>query len=177
MQSPTTTPFRTSCRERWTRFADHTGRRYRLFDYVGAADATEVIVVMGSGAATVERTVEAMVARGEKVGLLKVRLYRPFATAGLVAALPSHRRDDRSARPHQGARCRRRAPAHRHDGSGDRGDPGRPDVLARVPPRVIGGRFGLSSKEFTPAHGCLPSSPRLARTTRSVDSPSASSTT
>ena len=60
------------------RFAELTGRRYRLFDYVGAPDAERVVVLMGSGAGAVEETVEALEARGEKVGVLKVRLYRPF---------------------------------------------------------------------------------------------------
>ncbi|HRK78050.1 MAG TPA: pyruvate:ferredoxin (flavodoxin) oxidoreductase, partial [Thiobacillus sp.] len=70
------------------RFAALTGRRYRLFDYVGAADAERVIVLMGSGAETVHETVEHLLARGEKVGVLKVRLYRPFSAAALLAALP-----------------------------------------------------------------------------------------
>ena len=70
------------------RFATLTGRRYRLFDYVGAPDAERVVVVMGSGAGAVEEAVEALVARGEKVGLVKVRLYRPFDGAALAAALP-----------------------------------------------------------------------------------------
>src|SRR3569623_1053037 len=70
------------------RFGELTGRRYTLFDYVGATDAERVIVLMGSGAETVHETVEHLVARGEKVGVLKVRLYRPFSPAALLEALP-----------------------------------------------------------------------------------------
>src|SRR5579862_7144823 len=69
-------------------FAKLTGRRYGLFEYVGAPDADRVIVMMGSGAETAHETVDALIAGGEKVGLLKVRLYRPFAGAAFVAALP-----------------------------------------------------------------------------------------
>src|SRR5262249_43767595 len=69
-----------------------TGGRYRLFDYVGDADAERVIVMMGSGAETVHETVEALNARGAKVGLVKVRLYRPFSAADLLAALPASAR-------------------------------------------------------------------------------------
>ena len=132
------------------RFADHTGRHYGLFDYVGAPDATEVVVVMGSGAATVERAVDAMVARGEKVGVLKVRLYRPFSAHGLIAALP--------------ATVETIAVLDRTKEPGAVGEPLLLDTMAAimeetqaghtswpVNPRVIGGRFGLSSKEFTPA--------------------------
>ena len=132
------------------RFADGVGRRYRLFDYVGAPDATEVIVMMGSGAAAAETAVETLVERGEKVGLVKVRLFRPFSAAALVAALPASVRTiavlDRTKEP------------------GAVGEPLLQDVMVSVveatqagtaswstPPRVIGGRFGLSSKEFTPA--------------------------
>ncbi len=71
------------------RFAGHTGRQYRLFDYVGAADAERVIVLMGSGAEAAHETVEHLTAQGEKVGVLKVRLYRPFDAAALLAALPA----------------------------------------------------------------------------------------
>ena len=71
------------------KFAALTGRQYRLFDYVGAPDAERVIVMMGSGCETAEETVAALCARGEKVGLLKVRLYRPFSVDSFVAALPA----------------------------------------------------------------------------------------
>ena len=70
------------------RFAELTGRHYGLFDYVGASDATRVIVLMGSGAGAVEEVIERLSHAGEKVGVLKVRLYRPFATAAFVHALP-----------------------------------------------------------------------------------------
>ena len=70
-------------------FAEETGRKYGLFDYVGAPDAEEVVVMMGSGATATELAVKAMVARGEKVGLVKVRLFRPFSAGALVASLPS----------------------------------------------------------------------------------------
>jgi pyruvate-ferredoxin/flavodoxin oxidoreductase len=132
------------------KFADLTGRRYELFDYIGHPDAERVIVLMGSGAETAHETVEYMVGRGEKVGMLKVRLYRPFATAAFLAALPKSTRNiavlDRTKEP------------------GATGDPLYQDVMTalaealsegRSPfaasPRVIAGRYGLSSKEFTPA--------------------------
>src|SRR5207244_7263631 len=72
-----------------TKFAGATGRQYQLFDYVGAPDAERVIVMMGSGCETAEETVTVLTARGEKVGLLKVRLYRPFSVDHFVTALPS----------------------------------------------------------------------------------------
>src|SRR5436305_14141166 len=85
------------------RFASLTGRQYRLFDYVGAADAERVIVMMGSGCETAEETVQALLAEGEKVGLLKVRLYRPFSNKHLLAALPATARSiavlDRTKEP------------------------------------------------------------------------------
>jgi pyruvate-ferredoxin/flavodoxin oxidoreductase len=132
-------------------FAHRTGRQYRLFDYVGAPDAERVIVLMGSGAEAVEETVAHLQARGERVGVLKVRLYRPFAVEHFVAALPASTRTiavlDRTKEP------------------GAVGEPlyldvvtalseaitsGQGERFARAP-RVIGGRYGLSSKEFTPA--------------------------
>ena len=129
------------------RFGELTGRRYALFEYVGAADAGRVIVLMGSGAETVHETVEHLVARGEKVGVLKVRLYRPFSPSALLDALPSTATSvavlDRCKEP------------------GADGEPLYKDVVtalaqatadgARTMPRVIGGRYGLASKEFTPA--------------------------
>jgi pyruvate-ferredoxin/flavodoxin oxidoreductase len=132
------------------RFAALTGRQYRLFDYVGAPDAERVLVLMGSGCQTAEETVEALRARGEKVGLLKVRLYRPFSAQHLLAALPPSVRAigvlDRTKEP------------------GAAGEPLYQDVVTAVSegladgsapftgmPRIVGGRYGLSSKEFTPA--------------------------
>jgi pyruvate-ferredoxin/flavodoxin oxidoreductase len=124
-------------------FAERTGRAYRLYDYVGAADAERVLVMMGSGADATEETVEALLARGEKVGLLKVRLFRPFSVEHFLAALPKGVRVlgvlDRTKEP------------------GSVGEPLYLDVVAAMqesggtPPRVVGGRYGLSSKEFTPA--------------------------
>jgi pyruvate-ferredoxin/flavodoxin oxidoreductase len=126
------------------KFAGLCGRRYRLFDYVGAADATRVIVIMGSGAGAVEEVVERLAAEGEKVGVLKVRLYRPFSSEDFVQALPRTTQSiavlDRTKEP--GAVC----------------EPLHADVVTALLdhwpgplPSVIGGRYGLSSKEFTPA--------------------------
>ncbi len=125
------------------RFAALTGRQYRLFEYVGAPDAERVVVIMGSGAETTETVVEDLVAHGEKVGVLKVRLFRPFAVEAFIAALPSTVKAiavmDRTKEP------------------GTIGDPLFMDVVAALNedgtrrPLVIGGRYGLASKEFTPA--------------------------
>ena len=123
------------------RFASITGRQYHLFDYVGAHDAERVIVLMGSGAETAQETVEHLVERGEKVGILKVRLYRPFSVEHFVAALPETVRAiavlDRTKEP------------------GSTGEPLYLDTVAalagRRELRVAEGRYGLSSKEFTPA--------------------------
>ncbi len=127
------------------RFAEATGRAYRLFDYVGHPEAERVLVLMGSGAETAHETVDWLVSRGEKVGVLKVRLYRPFDTARFAAALPISTRIlavlDRTKEP------------------GAVGEPLYQDVVAALVetredgarPRVVGGRYGLSSKEFTPA--------------------------
>ena len=127
------------------RLGERVGRRYRLFDYVGAPDAERVVVLIGSGAETVEETVERLVARGEKVGLVKVRLYRPFSVEHFRAALPPTVTTvavlDRTKEP------------------GAVGEPLYLDVVAALDetaaaharPRVIGGRYGLASKEFTPA--------------------------
>jgi pyruvate-ferredoxin/flavodoxin oxidoreductase len=131
-------------------FAARTGRAYHLFDYVGHPEAERVVVLMGSGAETVHETVEWLLRRGEKVGLVKVRLYRPFALDAFVAALPPTTRAiavlDRTKEP------------------GALGEPLYQDVVTGLyeartaglsrflrEPVVIGGRYGLSSKEFTPA--------------------------
>ena len=132
------------------RFAQLTGRHYHLFDYVGSPDAERVVILMGSGAEAVEETVDYLTRQGEHVGLLKVRLYRPFDPESLIAALP--------------ASCRRIAVLDRTKEPGADGEPLYKDVLAAVAqdhlsgnshfktmPVVIGGRYGLSSKEFTPA--------------------------
>jgi pyruvate-ferredoxin/flavodoxin oxidoreductase len=124
------------------KFAKLVGRQYRLFDYAGAPDAERVIVMMGSGADVAHETVDAMTAAGEKVGVLKVRLYRPFSKEALIAALPASVKSiavlDRTKEP------------------GALGEPLYCDVVTAlaelgVSKKVIGGRYGLSSKEFTPA--------------------------
>ncbi len=126
-------------------FAAETGRQYQLFDYVGAPDADRVIVLMGSGAGAAEEAVEELLTRGEKVGVLKVRLFRPFSSKQLLAVLPKMASSiavlDRSKEP------------------GAVGEALYLDVVSAfneswfraAAPRVIGGRYGLSSKEFTPA--------------------------
>jgi pyruvate-ferredoxin/flavodoxin oxidoreductase len=138
------------------KFAEVVGREYRLFDYVGASDAERVIVMMGSGCETAEETISALTAKGEKVGLLKVRLYRPFSAEHFIGALPTTAKTivvlDRTKEP------------------GAAGEPLYQDVITALYermknqtatsslilhpssfPRVIGGRYGLGSKEFTPA--------------------------
>ena len=129
------------------RFAVETGREYRLFDYCGAPDAERVIVMMGSGAEAAEEAVDALSRNGEKVGLVKVRLYRPFDGAALIHALP--------------ATVKSIAVLDRCKEPGSTGEPLYADVVTvlaekrgKLPfatPVVIGGRYGLSSKEFTPA--------------------------
>ncbi len=132
------------------KFAEVVGRSYRLFEYVGAPDAERVIVVMGSGAEIAHETVEYLNAHGEKVGLLKVRLYRPFCVKSFMEALP--------------ASVRQIAVLDRTKESGAIGEPLYLDVVGALneglklgygrlksAPKVVGGRFGLSSKEFTPA--------------------------
>jgi len=135
------------------RFAEVVGRSYRLFDYVGAPDAERVIVIMGSGAEVADETVAYLNARGENVGLLKIRLYRPFSVKSFIEALPKT--------------VRHIAVLDRTKESGAIAEPLYQDVVnalhesKRVAPdalvrgadsvRVVGGRYGLSSKEFTPA--------------------------
>jgi len=131
------------------RFAELTGRSYHLFDYYGAPDADRVIVIMGSGAETVWDTVRALNRSGAKVGVVCVRLYRPFSSDAFIAALP--------------ASVRAIAVLDRTKEPGAAGEPLYQDVVTslgeraasgRLPfpmPRVIGGRYGLSCKEFTPA--------------------------
>ncbi|MDR1126573.1 MAG: pyruvate:ferredoxin (flavodoxin) oxidoreductase [Treponema sp.] len=129
--------------EEMDKFAKLTGRQYHLFDYFGAPDAEKVIIIMGSGAETVEETVEYLQSKGEKVGLLKVRLYRPFSVKHLGAVLPKTVKAiavlDRTKEP------------------GSNGEPLYLDIVEafasckEVKPSIIGGRYGLGSKEFTPA--------------------------
>ncbi len=119
-----------------------TGRRYSLFDFYGVPDAERVVVAMGSACETLAEVVDHLTAKGEKVGLVKVRLYRPFAASALLAALP--------------AGCRTVSVLDRAKEPGAPGEPLYLDVCqavleAELPVRVVGGRYGLGSKEFTPA--------------------------
>ena len=145
--------FYTACpaivQEAMDKFAKLTGRSYHLFDYLGAPDAERVIVLMGSGAEAVQETVEYLQPKGEKIGVLKVRLFRPFSAEHLIQALPKTVKSiavlDRTKEP------------------GAAGEPLYQDVITaltealmagKLPfnmPKVVGGRYGLSSKEFTPA--------------------------
>lgn len=135
--------------ETMQRFGELTGRTYRPFEYVGHPEAERVLVVMGSGAETVEATIEHLTARGERVGAVKVRLFRPFGAAEFARSLPASTRSlgvlDRTKEP------------------GAVGEPLYQDVVTALAEarlqgasdlasdaRVIGGRYGLSSKEFTP---------------------------
>jgi pyruvate-ferredoxin/flavodoxin oxidoreductase len=132
----------------FTRLAELTGRRYRLFDYIGHAEAERVLVPMGSGAECAHETVEHLVARGERVGVVKVRLFRPFSLQHLLQALPAGAKAiavlDRTKEP------------------GSAGEPLLQEVTTAlvqagadgrrgVLPRIVGGRYGLAGKEFTPA--------------------------
>src|SRR5436190_4794186 len=127
-------------------FAAVVGRQYQLFDYVGAPDADRVIVMMGSGCETAEETIEALRAEDEKVGLLKVRLYRPFSVDHFLAALPSS--------------VKRIAVLDRTKEPGSTGEPLYQDIITALHeayqkparqggpatrPRVVGGRYGLGS--------------------------------
>ncbi len=127
------------------RFAEVTGRAYRLFDYTGHPEAEDVLVMMGSGAETAEETAAWLNQHGKKTGVLKIRLFRPWDSASFMAALP--------------ASAQRIAVLDRTKEPGSAGEPLYQDVLTALhecPParallRVIGGRYGIGSKEFTPA--------------------------
>jgi len=129
--------------EAMDKFAQVTGRHYNLFDYTGHPEAERVVILMGSGGETAEETVKYLVERGEKVGVVRVRLYRPFSIEHFVKALPKRVKGisvlDRTKEP------------------GSSGEPLYLDVVNalveanRPGIKVIGGRYGLSSKEFTPA--------------------------
>src|SRR5439155_655700 len=135
------------------RFAAAVGRQYHLFDYVGAPDAERVIVIMGSGAETVESTVKYLTAQGEKVGVIKVHLFRPFSVDHFLQALPSSVKMlaalDRTKEPGSiGEPLYLDVVTAVNEGAGSAvGAINRP---LRAAPRIIGGRYGLSSKEFTP---------------------------
>ncbi|MEB2286533.1 MAG: pyruvate:ferredoxin (flavodoxin) oxidoreductase [Anaerolineae bacterium] len=130
------------------RFAEVVGRQYHLFDYVGAPDAERIVILMGSGAEVAHELVDYMLERGEKVGVLKVRLYRPFVGEAMIAAVPKTVKSiavlDRTKEP------------------GSLGEPLYQDVVTAFTeaiaggswdrmPVIVGGRYGLGSKEFTPA--------------------------
>lgn len=132
------------------KYAKLTGRQYNLFEYIGAPDAEKVVIVMGSGAEAVHETIDYLVAKGEKIGAIKVRLYRPFSVENFIKTLPETTKSiavlDRTKEP------------------GSIGEPLYQDVITSLAestadktlhlkgmPTVIGGRYGLSSKEFTPA--------------------------
>ena len=123
--------------------ADLTGRKYELYQYYGAPDAENIIIMMGSGCEAVEETVDYYAAKGEKVGLIKVRLYRPFSVKDFVAAIP--------------ASVKKIAVMDRTKEAGSVGEPLYLDVCAalqeegRTDITVVGGRYGLGSKEFNPS--------------------------
>lgn len=123
-------------------FAEKTGRRYKLYEYIGAPNADKVIVSIGSSTETIEETINYLNRRGERLGLLKVRLYRPFSVGDFVRELPPT--------------VRKIAVLDRTKEPGSIGEPLYLDVVAalsneRPGIRIIGGRYGLSSKEFTPS--------------------------
>ena len=133
--------------EEMDKFAKISGRQYHVVDYVGPKDAEQVIVIMGSGAETVEETINYLNNNGYKVGLVKVHLYRPFPTKSFIKALP--------------ASVKVVNVLDRTKESGSIGEPLYLDVVATLTqafangeiksmPRIFGGRYGLSSKEFTP---------------------------
>ncbi len=136
--------------EAMNKFAEIVGRQYKLFDYVGAPDAEKVIIMMGSGAETAHETVEYLNSKGAKVGLLKVRLYRPFSTKHFMAVLPKT--------------VKKIAVLDRTKEPGALGEPLYLDIRTSIGeamadgiapfdkyPVIVGGRYGLGSKEFTPA--------------------------
>jgi pyruvate-ferredoxin/flavodoxin oxidoreductase len=149
----TANPYYAICAEKvqaaMDKFQKTVGRAYRLFDYVGAPDAERVIVMMGSGAEVAHEAVESLNARGEKIGLVKVRLFRPFSVKHFLSCLP--------------ANVRKIAVLDRTKESGAIAEPLYLDVVAALTEgsndgfgqlrsvKVVGGRYGLSSKEFTPA--------------------------
>ena len=122
------------------KLAAKIGRQYHLFDYAGAKDATKVIIAMGSACDTIESTINKLNAAGEKLGLIKVRLYRPFSAKAFLSCLPST--------------VKKVAVLDRTKEPGALGEPLFLDVTAALDGKgiqIIGGRYGLSSKEFTPA--------------------------
>jgi pyruvate-ferredoxin/flavodoxin oxidoreductase len=143
----TVNPYYSACpgivQKAMDKFASLTGRQYHLYDYTGAPDAERVVMVMGSGGETAEETVKYLVERGEKVGVIRVRLFRPFSNEALLKALPKTVKVvavlDRTKEPAASGE-----PLYL-DVVNAFVEGGRPNV------KVVGGRYGLSSKEFTPA--------------------------
>jgi pyruvate-ferredoxin/flavodoxin oxidoreductase len=149
----TINPFYIKCpdivQKQMDKFAKLVGRQYNLFDYVGAPDAERIIIMMGSGADAAEEAVNYLNANGEKVGLIKVRLYRPFSVDHFIDALPKTTKSI--------------AVLDRTKEAGAPGEPLYLDVVSTISekfmnnelkidfPKIVGGRYGLSSKEFTPA--------------------------
>ncbi|AFW96422.1 pyruvate:ferredoxin (flavodoxin) oxidoreductase [Anabaena sp. 90] len=127
------------------KFAERTGRYYKLYEYHGSTDAERVIVIMGSGCETVHETVDYLNNQGEKVGVIKVRLFRPFDVSRFIEALPNS--------------VKSIAVLDRTKEAGSAGEPLYLDVVTAIYegwkkttfPKIVGGRYGLSSKEFTPA--------------------------
>ena len=130
--------------EEMKKVSELTGRSYHLFDYYGAPDATEILVIMGSGAEAAEETIDYLNARGAKVGMVKVRLYRPFCAEKFAAAIP--------------ASVKKIAVLDRTKEPGSLGEPLYLDVVAalaetnRQDIQVVGGRYGMGSKEFNPTY-------------------------
>ena len=124
-------------------FGEKTGRQYKLYEYIGAPDAEKIIIAIGSGTETIEETINYLGKKGEKVGLLKLRLYRPFALEDFLKEIPKS--------------VKKIAVLDRTKEPGSLGEPLYLDVVAALAAgqrsgiQVIGGRYGLSSKEFTPA--------------------------
>lgn len=148
----TVNPFYLACpnivQKQMDKFAQLTGRQYKLFEYVGHPEAERIIILMGSATQTVEETVDYLVSKGEKVGAIKVRLYRPFSVEHFINSIPKSVKSiavlDRCKEP------------------GSAGEPLYLDVVNAISekyidgklnfafPKIVGGRYGLSSKEFTP---------------------------
>ena len=149
----TVNPFYNACpdivQKQMDKFAKLVGRQYHLFDYVGAEDAERIIVIMGSGAEATEETVNNLAAKGEKVGLVKVRLYRPFSLNHFIKVLPKTTKLiavlDRTKEPGAGGEPLYLDIVNAISETHINGD------LQFAYPKIVGGRFGLSSKEFTPA--------------------------
>jgi pyruvate-ferredoxin/flavodoxin oxidoreductase len=150
----TVNPFYDACpgivQEMMDKFAKLTGRQYHLFDYFGAPDAEKIIILMGSGAETVHETVDYLIEKGQKVGVLKVRLYRPFSIDHFIKTLPESVESiavlDRTKEPGAGGE-----PLYMDVINALAEAQAAGDLPMKSFPKVIGGRYGLSSKEFTPA--------------------------